>query len=300
MEGEGRVRIESRRHGMLAALRRKQWWSFEGLDEEQKFYFVLLALESFPSSYVSLLAVNYGSGERLEEQHLGGFRAAEGDAVDVEARGGWGHVRFRGRAEDGWEIDARTAQLEIHCRQNPRTPAHANRLLARPIDYHILQFPMNTAEGKINLKGREIPFKGSGYCEHNWGVQPRHSTANWLHFWAPQTAGIVMDCLYDSGIPHHYTCLWHAGTWQYLASPAHFAFTPDAVDRPWQIRSPDLDLTVSPVYSHRSRMRMPPVLPYIDIDYYEVLARVEGMAWSRGERIGFRGMGKYDHNFNLW
>ncbi|MBN2084191.1 MAG: hypothetical protein JW748_03135 [Anaerolineales bacterium] len=300
MDGEGRVRIDFRRHGLLAALRRKQWWSFEGLDEERKIYFILLALESFPSSYVSLKAIDYGSSERWEEEHLGAFRAGAGSGVDVEARGGWGHVRFRGRAEDGWEVEAFTPQLEIQCRQNPRTPVHGNRLLARPIDYHILQFPMNKAEGKIILKGRENPFQGYGYGEHNWGVQPRHSRANWIHFWAPETAGIVMDCLYDSGIPHHYTCLWHAGAWQYLASPAHFSFHPDILDRAWDIRSPDLDLTVRPVYSHHSRMRMPPVFPYIDIDYYEVLGKVEGVAWRQGKKIEIRGMGKFDHNFNLW
>jgi hypothetical protein len=300
MVGEGRAKIDFRRHGMLSALRRKQWWSFEGLDGKNKIYFAAMALESFPSSYVSLLAVDYGSGGRWEEQHLGGFRAAEGDSVGVEARGAWGSVAFRGRAEAGWEIDVRTPRLQIACRQTPRTPPHLNRLLARPIDYRILQFPWNAAEGKVVLQGREFAFQGDGYCEHTWGVQPRHSTANWLHFWTPDTAGVVMDCLYNTGIPHHYTCLWHAGGWQYLSSPARFFFAPDSIDRPWQIRSPDLELTVRPLYSHRTRMRLPPVLPYIDIEYYEVLGGVEGTAWWRGEKIGIRGIGKFDHNFNLW
>jgi hypothetical protein len=32
MRNEGSVHILSRRHGLLAFLRQKQWWSFEGLD----------------------------------------------------------------------------------------------------------------------------------------------------------------------------------------------------------------------------------------------------------------------------
>jgi hypothetical protein len=300
MVGEGRETVDFRRHGALSALRRKQWWSFEGLDEIHKIYFTVLALESFPSSYVSLLAVDYGSGKRWGEQHLGGFRAAEGDTVDVEARGAWGSVVFRGRVESGGEIDVRTPGLRIACRQTPRTPPHFNRLLARPIDYRILQFPLNSAEGKVLLQGSEFPFQGYGYFEHNWGVQPRHSTADWLHFWTPDAAGVVMDCLYNSGIPHHYTCLWHADGWQYLSSPARFFFSAEAAGRPWQIRSPDLELTFRPLYSHRTRMQLPPLLPYIDLDYVEVLGAVEGTAWWRGETVGIQGIGKFDHNFNLW
>ncbi|MBN1437770.1 MAG: hypothetical protein JW929_00035 [Anaerolineales bacterium] len=300
MIGEGRERIDFRRHGLLSAPRRKQWWSFEGLDEIRRLYFVVLALESFPSSCVSLLTVNYESGERWEEQHLGSLRAAAGASVDVEARGGWGRVAFRGRAEDGWEIDVRTPRLRIECRQQARTPPHANRLLARSVDYRILQFPLNAAEGRIALEGCEFPFQGYGYFEHPWGVQPRHSAANWLHFWTPDSAGVVMDCLYDTGIPHHYTCLWLADGWQYLASPAQFSFTPGEIVRPWQIRSPDLELTVRPLHVHHSVMRLPPLVPSIDIDYYELLCAVEGAAWRRGETIEIRGIGKFDHNFNLW
>jgi hypothetical protein len=67
MEAEGSIHIESHRYGILAFLRQKQWWYFEGLDPERKLYFVLLALEGLPSSYVSLKVIDYGRNLRWEE-----------------------------------------------------------------------------------------------------------------------------------------------------------------------------------------------------------------------------------------
>jgi hypothetical protein len=100
MHDAGSIRIPSRRHGLFAFLRQKQWWSFEGLDPAQGLYFVFLALEGLPASYVSLKIIDYKNNRRWAEDHIGGFRAAPGDQVDVNAEGQWGHVRFQGRAEE--------------------------------------------------------------------------------------------------------------------------------------------------------------------------------------------------------
>jgi len=293
MEAEGSIHIDSRRYGRLAFLRQKQWWYFEGLDPERQLYFVLLALEGLPSSYVSLKVTDYGRNLRWEEDHLGSFHAAPGKAVNVGAEGKWGQLRFLGQAESGWQVNAQTHDVQIKCQQTAVAPVHTNHLLTRHIDYHIMQFPMDAVQGRLQLNGQESPFNGYGYHEHNWGVQPRHSRANWLHFWGSEMAGIVLDCHYDAGVPHHYTYVWQQGQWRYL-------FTPDQIDRAWQIKSPDLDLTVSPLYSHHTRMRIPRVLSYINIDYYEVLANVEGAVWLDGHQVDIQGIGKFDHNFNLW
>ncbi len=300
MHAEGSVRIDSRRHGRFAFLRQKQWWYFEGLDPERKLYFVLLALEGMPVSYVSLKAIDYGHNVRWDEDHLGAFRAEPGDAVNVAAEGKWGHLRFRGQAESGWQIKVHTPNLQIQCQEHCQAPVHTNRLLTRSIDYSITQFPMNTVQGTMDLKGQASAFQGYGYCEHNWGVQPRHSRANWLHFWAPEMAGIALDCHYDAGVPHHYTYWWHAGEWRYLFSPAQVFFTPERLGRSWQVKSPDLDLTATPLYTHHTRMRMPPVLSYINVDYYELLVSVQGTVGAPGKEIAVDGIGKFDHNFNLW
>jgi hypothetical protein len=47
-------------------------------------------------------------------------------------------------------------------------------------------------------------------------------------------------------------------------------------------------------------MRLPPLLPYIDIDYHELLLEVRGWAGPGEHRVDVRGIAKYDHNFNLW
>src|SRR5512136_2417842 len=115
MRDEGFVAIDSRRFELLATLRRKQWWSFEGLDPQQKLYFVFLALQTFPSDYVSLKVIDYQNNRRWTEDHLGKFRAAPGDAVDVAAEGKWGHVRFRGCVEQGWQMDVQTPHVTAQC-----------------------------------------------------------------------------------------------------------------------------------------------------------------------------------------
>ncbi len=76
MRDEGYMSINSRRFGPLAFLRRKQWWSFEGLDPQQKLYFVFLALQAFPSDYISLKIIDYQNHRRWTEDHVGRFRTA--------------------------------------------------------------------------------------------------------------------------------------------------------------------------------------------------------------------------------
>ncbi|MBN1887801.1 MAG: hypothetical protein JW850_07410, partial [Thermoflexales bacterium] len=199
-----------------------------------------------------------------------------------------------------WQIEVQTADITAHLVQTPQTPLHRNWLLTRDIDYTIVQSLLNETRGSLQLGGQEYPFEGYGYCEHNWGVQPRHSTAHWLHFWASGMAGVVMDCHYDAGVPHHYTYLWQAEEGRYLASPAHFGFDPAQPGSTWRVASPDMNLMVKPLYVHRNRMRIPPVFSYIDIDYHELLVEVDGWARVSGERVDIRGVGKYDHNFNRW
>jgi hypothetical protein len=300
MRNEGSTHVPSRRHGLLAWLRHKQWWYFEGLDPTQGLYFVFLALEGRPASYVSLKVIDFKNHRRWTADHFGGVRALPGERVHVTAAGAWGHLRFSGQAEHEWEIDVRTPAIAARCVQTPLAAVHQNRLLTRTLDYTITQFVMNTTSGTLWVDGREYAFQGYGYHEHNWGVQPRHSTAHWLHFWMPQTAGVVLNCYYDAGVPHHYTYLWREGNAAYLFSPAQFHFDPEALESPWHIKSPDLDLQVTPLYSHRTRMDLPPVLPYISIDYYELLLQVRGAALVQGTRIEIDGFGKYDHNFNRW
>ena len=300
MRNEGSVHIRSRRHGLLAWLRQKQWWYFEGLDPTQGLYFVFLALEGRPASYVSLKVIDYKNNRRWTADHVGGFRALPGERVDVTAEGAWGYLRFRGQAEHQWEIDVEAPGVTAHCAQRPLAAAHHNRLLTRTIDYSITQFVMSTTSGTLRLDAQEYQFQGYGYHEHNWGVQPRHSTAHWLHFWMPHLAGVVLNCYYDAGVPHHYTYLWREGSASYLFSPAQFHFDPAALETSWHIKSPDLDLQLQPLYAHRTRLQLPKLLPYVRIDYYELLLKVQGIALIEGARVEIDGIGKYDHNFNRW
>jgi hypothetical protein len=300
MRDEGYISIDSRRFGLLAGLRKKQWWSFEGLDPDQGLYYVFLALQAFPADYVSLKVIDYKNDRRWTEDHLGSFRTAPGEAVDVRAEGKWGSLRFQGRAEDGWNVEVETPNVAAKCMQTAQSPANRDRLLTQHIDYSIQQFVMTRSNGVFQFDGKHYALAGYGYHEHAWGVQPRHSTAHWMHFWCPETAGVVMDCFYDSGVPHHYTYLWHKGQEYRLHSPAHFTFDPAHPDTPWQVQSPDLELRARPLAIHHNRMQIPPLLAYIDIDYYENLIEIDGFARVHGKEIALRGSGKMDHNWNRW
>ena len=300
MRDEGFIKIDGRRFGPLAALRRKQWWSFEGLDPRRKLYFVFLALQAFPTDYVSLKVIDYGKQRRWTEDHLGKFQTAAGAAVDVSAQGKWGQLSFRGRLEDGWQVEVETPHVRGRFSQRAQSPVHRDRLLTQHLDYSIQQFASARTEGLLRFDGQDLPFGGYGYNEHAWGVQPRHSTACWLHFWGRDLAGVVLSCLYDSGVPHNYTYLWQNGHDHRLYSPAHFSFDPALPEMPWQVRSPDLELDVRPLAVHHTRMRMPPWPAYIDIDYHEQLVEAEGTAWLRGKKVMIQAVGKMDHNWNRW
>jgi hypothetical protein len=300
MKDEGYIAFNSRRYGLLAALRRKQWWYFEGLDPDQRLYFVFLALEAFPTSYVSMKLIDYGNNRRWTEDHLGGFQSDPGDAVKVAAAGNWGHLRFSGRAEEGWDIDIQTPHVSARCVQTPEAPVHRNWLQTQHIDYTIQQFVMNQVQGNVALDGEVIQVNGYGYHEHNWGLQPRHSTAHWLHFWSPQTAGVVLSCHYDAGVPHHYTYLWHQGSSHYLYSPANFSFDPASPEAPHRAESPDMSLDLRPITAHHTRMRIPPLLGYIDVDYFEQLLEVQGRVVLEGQPLEIQGVGKLDYNWNRW
>ncbi len=300
MKDEGSIAFDSRRYGLLAGLRSKQWWYFEGLDPEQQLYFVFLALQAFPTSYVSLKLIDYKNNRRWTEDHLGSFQAEPGETVQVKAAGKWGHLSFNGSAEKGWDIDIQTPHVTAQCRQVADAPAHRNWLQTQHIDYTIQQFVMNRVQGMVALDGNQTQFNGYGYHEHNWGVQPRHSTAHWLHFWGEQTAGVVLSCHYDAGVAHHYTYLWQAGRAHYLYSPAAFSFDPACPEAPHRVEAPDLLLELKPITAHHTRMRMPPVLAYIDVDYFEQLLEVKGKAWVEGQPVDIQGIGKLDYNWNRW
>ncbi len=300
MKDEGRVSYSSRRYGTGAFMRRKQWWYFEGLDEARKLYFVFLALEAVPMSYVSLKVIDYKSGNRWTEDHFGRFDASPGDRVDVHAKGKWGSLRFSGRAEDGWRVEVKTGRLQAEITQRPEAELHVNNLLTQHIDYSIRQFIKNDCQGELALDGEAGRFSGHGYHEHNWGVQARHSTAHWLHFWSPAAAGVILSCHYDEGLPHHYSFLWTGGEEKTLHSPAEFLFDAAEPDKPWKVVSPDLLIEARPVTGHKTRIRVPPLLPYLDVDYYEQLLEVRGRAIVEGREVPITGMGKLDFNWNRW
>ena len=229
MIDEGFIPIKWRRFGPAAFLRRKQWWSFEGLDEERGVYFVFLAMQSFPAGYVALTIIDTNSGQRTAEEHLAGIKAMSGDSVSVSSDGKWGRLHFSGRAEDKWQVEVDTASIKAKVIQTPRGPMHRNRLQTKTIDYSILQSVRNDIECSISFSGKEHKLSGYGYYEHAWGVQARLSVANWLHFWSPQVSGVVMDCQYDAGIPHNYTLIQTNSEQYYLHAPAAFSFDGEAV-----------------------------------------------------------------------
>ena len=117
-------------------------------------------------------------------------------------------MKFYGQAEDHWSIQVKTKDMEAEFIQRPLVPIHRIRLYTKHINYFITQFINNEMSGKLIIKdlheALKYQIKGYGYCEHNWGVQPGHSTTHWLHFWSPTIIGIVMDCRYDAGIAHNY------------------------------------------------------------------------------------------------
>ena len=65
MRHEGSIHIKSRRHGLLAFLRHAR-----GGSGGKGLYFVLLALEGLPASYVSLKVIDYKNHRRWAEDHL--------------------------------------------------------------------------------------------------------------------------------------------------------------------------------------------------------------------------------------
>ena len=300
MDNEGHVNINTSRFGIKGVLRKKQWWYFEGIDTEQRLYYVFLALQAFPASYVSIKIIDYQNNRRFTEDHMGSFISEPSSRVKVSASGKWGFMRFSGSAEQGWIIDVSTETVKAQCFHIPIAPLHTNHLLTQHIDYTINQFINNEATGTIKIEGSEYKLNGRGYHEHNWGVQPRHSTANWLHFWGKDIAGVALSCHYDAGVPHHYTCLWHDKKMNYLYSPVQFGFDPAHPQKPWTVKSPDIDLIITPIAGHHTRMEIPPLIEYLHIDYYEQLLELKGHAVIRGENVSIEGTGKLDHNWNRW
>jgi hypothetical protein len=284
----------------MAFLRKKQWWSFEGLDEKNSLYYVFLALKAFPTDYVSYKVIDYKNGLRFTRDFLGKIQAESGKEVSVHAGGRWGNLTFRGHNTSDWNIEIRTEEIQAEITQRPVFQMHQNWLLTRYIDYHINQFPLTESIGLIQTPDKTYEVNGYGYYEHNWGIQPRHSTAHWLHFWMPDFAGIVLNCYYDAGVPHQYTYFNKGGIEAYLSSPAQFFYDPDNPENEWKVRSKDLDLILHPVYTHHTKFQIPPVFAYTSIDYHEQLVRVKGTAIMNRQEMDIDSIGKYDHNFNLW
>jgi hypothetical protein len=260
---------------------------------------VFLALKGFPKSYISIKVIDYKNNKRWTEDYLTNFQAKPGNMVDVNAKGKWAMLKFYGQAENNWKININTKEIEGEFMQRPLVQIHRNRLYTKYINYYITQFIHNEMTGTLVIKDSNTKFQinGYGYCEHNWGVQPGHSTTHWLHFWSPTVIGIVMDCRYDAGIAHNYNYFWYKDKGFYLPSPSNFHYDPANPMDEFLIQSPDLELKGIPIYSHFTRKKIWPIL---NIDYQELLLYVKGWIYFRGEEIKIDGIGKLDHNFNKW
>ncbi|MBN2155479.1 MAG: hypothetical protein JW776_05515 [Candidatus Lokiarchaeota archaeon] len=299
-QSEGFRTVPWKKHGLGARRRQKQWWYFEGLDPNKKIYYIFNAMKMRPTDYISLTAVNYSSGERWAVDKMTPVKAKRGNLMDISAKGEWGSFHFKGSGNEGWTVKINTKDIYAEISQNPKIPQHINRLYTKHINYWVTQFIRNEMQGKIKIKTdskSEFIIDGYGYCEHNWGVQPGHSTTNWLHFWSENVTGIVMDCRYDAGIPHAYNYFWHNDAGFYLPGQVHYSYHPDTSNEPFTVKGPGIDLICVPHYVHFTRKK---IWPIVNIDYQEILVEVKGTISKDGQAIPVNGVGKLDHNFNKW
>lgn len=299
-QSEGFRTVPWKKHGIPAKRRQKQWWYFEGLDVNKKIYYIFLAMKMRPTDYISLTVVNYGTNERWRVDKMTPVDAKEGNEMDVSAKGSWGSFQFEGSGNKGWKLSIDTNDIFAEITQMPQIPQHINRLYTKHINYWVTQFIRNDMQGSIKIKkGSKPEFKvrGYGYCEHNWGVQPGHSTTNWLHFWSEDITGIVMDCRYDAGIPHAYNYFWYKDSDFYLPGQVQYTYHPDTFDQPFNVKGPGIDLKCTPHYVHFTKKK---IWPIVNVDYQEILVDVEGLVTKDGEKIPVKGIGKLDHNFNKW
>ena len=143
--------------------------------------------------------------------------------MNLAAKERWGFVQLKGNASEKWIISIRTKQIKADFQQSPLIQLHYNRFYAQKIDYSITQHISNIMTGSMIITGNlEFDLEGYGYSEHNWGVQPKHLTAYWLHFWGSPFSGVIMDCRYDAGIPHRYTFIASPDTRFYLPGQVFF------------------------------------------------------------------------------
>jgi len=255
-------------------------------------------MKAFPTSYVSIKVLDYHNNQRWAEDYFTSFHAKPGNQTDIYAKGKWGSLKFFGSAETQWDIHVETKEVKADIIQKPLVPIHRNRLYTKKINYFITQFIKNEMSGNLAINNSKmLNIKGFGYSEHNWGIQPSHSTTHWLHFWAQNIAGIVMDCRYDTGLAHNYNFFWFNDNGFYLPAPSNFHYDPENPMKPFMIESPDLKIKAVPITSHFTRKKIWPIL---NIDYQEILLYVKGWVYYRGNEISIDGIGKIDHNFNKW
>jgi len=286
MELEEKKVLLGSRINFIANRKKKEWW-YTGVSDPQSgvyFSFSLIRIALIDNFHFAMFDPKFDKPFEFEWK---GYIDAENPAgrLSLSHHSEGCTFQLLGSAEEGWRYELRAPTVSFALESKPTIPAFTKYDEKFDDEYALLHFFQNCVNGMVETPlGKYEMTNALSYCDHCFGSVPKHSRWHWI---AVQNANCAIASLMNyGGLAQCYTeaylnCAEPVNAckrWIRLDQDVSFESTSEHhFEHPWQVTSPDMDLTLQIQMRCYSQERIPPLFPFLlSIDHSECFVKVFG------------------------
>ncbi len=269
------------RWNVLGRWREKEWW-YTGVHDPKSgcyfswFFIRVNLVDAFAFSVFDPSlgrTLHFSRKLYLRDCDGNGDLCLEHDSKDLK-------IRYCGSAERGWSFRLEGAGFDVDLRGRATSAPFTKFDDELNDHYGLLHFFHNRVSGSVSTAERSYTLDGAlGYYDHCFGKVPRRTGWHWL---AVQNEEVALASLVNYG-PHaqRYTQAWfeqneedyRTREWIRLDQNVSFESPMRALDQPWRVTSPELDLEVVPQLHHTDVQQIPFA---VNVTHSEVFVKAHG------------------------
>lgn len=301
--------LRSRWH-VLREWRSKEWWYTGVSDARHGAYFSWYFTRVNLLDEFAFTAFDPAVGEPQHFSQRTLLPLSPEEGLSLRYQGRRFEVSYEGAAERGWDFRFQSQGFDVRLHIQPTLRMFTKFDRHRRERYGLLHFFHNRASGTVRTPARTYEVQDAlCYYDHCFGCVPRATGWHWL---AVQNEDAALSTLVNDGAcPQCYTQVYFKRNadghrleqWIRLDQDVSFEQPlDDPLDAPWEVTSPDLELTVTPNQAFTLRERLPPLVPFfVNLDHAELFVTARGRVRVDGRWFDVDGLhGVMEQHFGRW
>lgn len=220
-------------------------------------------------------------------------------------------LEYNGDEIDGWKFKFKNREYHIELDMKPTLPAFTKFDNEFARQYTLLQHFNILTSGFIKIPDKEYKIQDAlCYYDHCFGTVPSKTGWHWI---AVQNRDVSLNCLKNYGpYAQKYTQIYfnqskhdfYSNRWIRLSQDVSFEY-PDPSNKflsDWQVTSPDLELTVTPMMYTCKVDQIPPLIPFlIRLTHCEIFVKASGRVRVDGQWLEVKDLyGIMEEHFGKW